>query len=49
MNEIRLGVIGEILAGNEAGRFVEIVDDAENTRGYHLPWVTRPLWGNGWF
>jgi hypothetical protein len=34
MNEIRIGELGEILTGSEAGRFVEVVDDAENTGGY---------------
>lgn len=34
MNDIRVGVLGEILTGTEAGRYVEIVDDAENTGGY---------------
>lgn len=34
LNEIRLHVLGEILSGDEVGRFVEIIDDARNTGGY---------------
>lgn len=34
MNELPIGVLGEIVAGAEAGRFVEVVDDAENTGGF---------------
>jgi hypothetical protein len=34
MKEIRIGELGKILTGSEAGRFVEVVDDAENTGGF---------------
>jgi len=32
--KIRIGVVGQIVRGAEEGRFVEILDDAENTSGY---------------
>ena len=32
--EIPLGLIGSILAGQEAGRFVEVLDDTDKTGGY---------------
>jgi len=32
--DLRTGVVGQIRAGREAGRFVELVDDSENTGGW---------------
>ena len=34
MDELPVGVLGEIVAGTDTGRFVEIVDDGENTGGF---------------
>jgi hypothetical protein len=32
--EIRLGATGRITRGEEAGRFVQVIDDSENTGGF---------------
>jgi hypothetical protein len=32
--EIKIGQIGQILAGDEVGAYVKIMDDAENSGGY---------------
>jgi hypothetical protein len=34
MREIRIGVFGLILSGEETGRYLRVVDDAENTGGF---------------
>lgn len=34
MREIRVGEIGEIVQGDEVGRFVEVIDDAAHTGGF---------------
>ena len=34
MRDLRVGVVGRILVGDEVGRFVEIVDDHANTGGW---------------
>jgi hypothetical protein len=34
MRDLRVGVLGRIVAGEEVGRVVEVVDDSENTGGY---------------
>ena len=34
MIDIRLHTIGEILDGDEVGRFVEVLDDFDNSGGY---------------
>lgn len=31
--EIRLGVVGKIVAGDEFGSYIKIIDDAESTGG----------------
>jgi len=33
MSELRIGVLGRLLAGDHAGWFVEVVDDASSTGG----------------
>jgi hypothetical protein len=34
MTDVRVGTLGRITAGNEAGRVVEVVDDSRNTGGW---------------
>lgn len=34
MREIRLGTVGEIVTGVEAGRFVEVLDDWSGSGGF---------------
>lgn len=34
MTDIPLSIIGRILEGEERGRFVEVLDDADNTGGF---------------
>ena len=34
MDELPVGTLGEIVAGVDAGRFVEIVDDSESSGGF---------------
>ena len=34
MRDLRVEVVGRILAGDEIGRFVEVVDDSTNTGGW---------------
>ena len=33
-SSFRVGVVGRIVAGEEAGRFLKVVDDSENTGGF---------------
>jgi len=34
MTDIRIGALGRIRSGDEQGRYLKIVDDAENTGGF---------------
>ena len=34
MRDMRIGVYGRITHGDGAGRYVRVIDDAENTGGY---------------
>jgi hypothetical protein len=34
MRDLRIGTLGRIAAGREAGRVVEVVDDSRNTGGW---------------
>ncbi|MBW3084955.1 hypothetical protein KEM60_01146 [Austwickia sp. TVS 96-490-7B] len=34
MSELRVGVLGRIVAGEDFGRFVEVVDDADTSGGF---------------
>ncbi|MDD5330546.1 MAG: hypothetical protein PHX38_11100 [Sulfuricella sp.] len=38
--QIRIGEIGRILAGEESGNYVKVLDDTENTGGYLI--LTAP-------
>ena len=34
MRDLRVGVLGRIVAGDDAGRFVEVLDDANSSGGF---------------
>jgi len=34
MNRIQIGVIGTIMSGDGVGRFVQVIDDSDNTGGF---------------
>ncbi len=34
MRDLRVGVLGRIVAGDDAGRFVEVLDDASSSGGF---------------
>ena len=34
MRDLRIGILGFIKSGEEAGRFVEVIDDAGNSGGF---------------
>lgn len=34
MSDIQIGVVGHIITGDEAGSFVRIIDDKDNTGGF---------------
>lgn len=34
MRDLRVGVLGRIVAGNDAGRFVEVTDDTSSSGGF---------------
>jgi hypothetical protein len=47
MSEIRVGRVGKIVAGDEAGSYIRIVDDSENTGGFLLLTSKSPDMQNG--
>lgn len=40
--EVKIGKVGRIALGDEAGSYVKVEDDAENTGGYLILTATRP-------
>ena len=40
--EVRIGQVGRIIAGDEAGKYVKVVDDKENTGGYLILTANTP-------
>lgn len=42
MRDLRIGVVGRLVAGDEAGRFVEVVDDADSSGGFLVQIYEHP-------
>jgi hypothetical protein len=42
MNDIKIGKIGRIVAGNDSGWFIKIEDDSQNTGGYLILIANSP-------
>jgi hypothetical protein len=40
--EIKIGIVGEIVAGDETGSFIKVVDDIENTGGFLILTSSAP-------
>ncbi len=40
--EIKIGVVGKIVAGDESGSFLKVVDDTENTGGFLILTASTP-------
>jgi len=40
--EVRIGQVGRIIAGDEVGKYVKVVDDKENTGGYLILTADAP-------
>ncbi len=40
--EIRIGQVGRIIAGDEIGTYVKVIDDAESTGGYLILTAAEP-------
>ncbi len=47
MSEIRVGVIGKILQGEEKGFFVKVIDDSDSTGGYLILTSEEKSFGSG--
>ncbi len=45
--DIKIGEIGKILAGQELGRYVKVVDDATSTGGFLILTAEKPDMKNG--
>lgn len=45
--EIRIGIVGEIVTGDEAGSFVKIIDDTEHTGGFLILTSSTPEMKDG--
>lgn len=45
--DIKIGVIGKIVDGDETGSYVKVVDDASNTGGYLILTSTNPDMSDG--
>ena len=41
MRDIRVGVVGRISAGDEAGRYVEVLDDSASSGGFLIQMYER--------
>jgi hypothetical protein len=46
--EVRIGQIGRIVQGDEAGCFVKVEDDTENTGGYLILTAKQPSMKDGY-
>jgi hypothetical protein len=44
---IPIGIVGKIIAGNEQGRYVKIIDDDESTGGYLILTSSSPNFRDG--
>lgn len=40
--QVRIGQIGRNIAGDEAGKYVKVIDDEQNTGGYLILTATDP-------
>lgn len=45
--EIKIGVVGEIVAGDETGSFIKVVDDTKNTGGFLILTSSTPEMTDG--
>ena len=45
--EIKVGAIGEIVAGDETGSFVKVLDDTKNTGGFLILTSSTPEMKDG--
>ena len=46
-NNIKVGVLGKVLAGDDIGSWVRIDDDSENTGGFLIHVSPNPDWTGG--
>src|SRR6185312_11909837 len=42
MSDIRIGIVGKILAGSDIGWYVRVDDDSANTGGYYIFTAPQP-------
>ena len=45
--EIKIGEVGKIVAGQEVGQFVKVIDDTANTGGFLILTAAAPDMRNG--
>ena len=45
--DIKIGVVGRIMEGDEAGSYVKVVDDSSSTGGYLVLTSANPDMSNG--
>ena len=45
--DVRIGQVGQIISGDQVGRFVKVLDDSENTGGFLILTSIEPTFKNG--